>query len=164
MIALLVVQRFESLYKIIYLHPTSLLSQIDTNLEIAIFFSWWIRPTYMGRRARNKQAAPEPLEPKIWSAKKPSGKRKADTDRDVDGKDAVGGRPVKKARKSDTRVGGKAKTSKAERNGASVNQEFSAVSSQRKGKKNADDAFDGEDSADGWEDIEDGTDLKAQTK
>jgi 25S rRNA (cytosine2870-C5)-methyltransferase len=52
----------------------------------------------MGRRAKNKQSAPEALEPKIFPTSKKLGKRKADSD-DVDRKS--NSRPTKKIKELD---------------------------------------------------------------
>ena len=53
----------------------------------------------MGRRAKNKQSAPEALEPKVFPTSKKLGKRKADSD-DVDhGKS--NSRPTKKIKELD---------------------------------------------------------------
>ena len=69
----------------------------------------------MGRRAKNKQAAPAPLATAKDTPDRPSakklGKRKADAD--VDAKESISKRPAKKARESDGRpqkaANGKAK-------------------------------------------------------
>ena len=102
----------------------------------------------MGRRAKNKQPAPEPLDAKVWQPGKRTGKRKADGD--ADGK---AGRLVKKARKSDSGEKVEAKVK--------VNKQKSVVAGRTgKPKKNADDKS----SADGWDDLEDGVDLNAHRK
>lgn len=94
----------------------------------------------MGRRAKGKQGAPEPLEPKVYSPSK-LGKRKADTE------EKAAPRPAKKVKDSD----GKSKPKSSKK--AKVS--FATKGKTRKGKT-AD-----SDDADGWEDVDD---LKAQTK
>ncbi|KAJ7156073.1 NOL1/NOP2/sun family RNA met [Mycena crocata] len=83
----------------------------------------------MGRRAKNKQAAPEPLDKKEYTSTKKLGKRKADAD--LDDKP----RPAKKSKDS---ASGKSKSKpKSSKGGPRV--------------KFADDA----NSSDGWEDVQD---------
>jgi hypothetical protein len=111
---------------------------------------------FMGRRAKNKQPAPEPL----WDPSKPSGKRKADLDlKDRDG----GGRPAKKA-KGDVETKVKLKGARGPANnmkGGSGRGRGRAIV----GRRNVGD--DGED-VDGWEDVEDedegGVNLKAHVR
>lgn len=91
----------------------------------------------MGRRAKNKQGAPDPLEPKVWTTPKKSGKRKAAADVDVDGKTSA--RPAKKIKDSDGNVKPKPSTK---------------PKSSGKGKNAVKDLSDGDDSGDGWEDVE----------
>jgi len=96
----------------------------------------------MGRRARNKQSAPEPLEPKVFSTSKKLGKRKADSDNVDHGKG--NSRPTKKVKK----LNGKEKKK-----------------SPSKGKKKTVEILsDAEDDLEGWEDVEDGVDLTTLTK
>jgi hypothetical protein len=99
----------------------------------------------MGRRAKNKQKSPEPLEAKVWTTPKKSRKRKADAGDEVDGK--LGGSPRKRVKgidsKARTRV--KGAKNKADANGKSP-------SSKGKVKRK----FNSQDSSDGWEDVEDG--------
>lgn len=99
----------------------------------------------MGRRAKNKQAPPESLEPKPgWTSKKQLGKRKAEVD-DVEEKPSP--RPSKKVKD----LNGKGKeTTKTDRK-----------SSKTKDKKQPKVV---EDESEGWEDVEDGGDLKSHAK
>ena len=99
----------------------------------------------MGRRAKNKQAPPESLEPKPgWTSKKQLGKRKAEAD-DVDEKPSP--RPSKKVKD----LNGKGKeTTKMDRK-----------SSKMKDKKQPKVV---EDESEGWEDVEDGGDLESHAK
>lgn len=98
----------------------------------------------MGRRAKNKQSAPEPLEPKVWPTPKKLGKRKADVDTD----DKPSARPLKKIK---------------EANGKGVLKQTASQKDKEKKSKQVIVGED-EDSADGWEDVEDEVDLKAQAK
>lgn len=105
----------------------------------------------MGRRAKNKQGAPQPLEPFQQSATKP-GKRKPDTESPVGAS-----RPNKKLKD----VSNKAK-------GPTLPKLKNAVSNgkgkpQGKGHKTSKEGLQSE-SEDGWEDVEDATDLKAQAR
>ncbi|KAJ6496581.1 NOL1/NOP2/sun family RNA met [Mycena vitilis] len=84
----------------------------------------------MGRRAKNKQASPEPFEKKQYTSPKKLGKRKADAAADLDDKP----RPAKKSKDSSTKSKSQLKSSKS---GSRV--------------KFADDA----NSSDGWEDVQD---------
>ncbi|KAF8969971.1 NOL1/NOP2/sun family-domain-containing protein [Flammula alnicola] len=87
----------------------------------------------MGRRAKNKQAAPESIEPKEpWTSKKQLGKRKAETEAEADEKSSS--RPAKKVKDSIEK----------KKNAAIVSEE--------------------EDDSEGWEDVEDDANLKAQSK
>jgi hypothetical protein len=111
----------------------------------------------MGRRAKNKQPAPEPL----WAPIKPLGKRKAD----LDLKDGhVGGRPAKKV-KGDVKTKVKAKGGR----GPVTNTNGKSGQGRRRGAVTGgrDVGGDGE-SVDGWEDVEDegegGEDLKAHVR
>ena len=111
----------------------------------------------MGRRAKNKQPAPEPLDAKVWQPGKRTSKRKADGD--ADSKVTEAGRLVKKARKSESgttaeRLEAKVKVKK---------QKLVVAGGKGKPKKNAD-ASDDKSSADGWEDLEDGIDLSTHRK
>jgi ribosomal RNA methyltransferase Nop2 len=101
----------------------------------------------MGRRAKNKQSAPEPLDPKPTPSSKKLGKRKADSD-DLDGKQSQ--RPSKKVK--DGQGNPKAKTKGTSK---------PTKGSKKKGKYIA---SDGQDSGDGWEDVDDDVDLKAHVK
>lgn len=99
----------------------------------------------MGRRARNKQPPPEPLDPKILPASKKLGKRKADSDNVDHGK--ANSRPTKKIKKI-KELNGKTKQK-----------------SPSKGKKeNVDILSDEADEMEGWEDVEDGVDFTTLTK
>ncbi|KAF8797936.1 NOL1/NOP2/sun family putative RNA met [Phlegmacium glaucopus] len=97
----------------------------------------------MGRRAKNKQSAPEALEPKVFPTSKKLGKRKADSDNVDHGKG--NSRPTKKIKELD----GKEKQK-----------------SPSKGKKKTVEIIisDEDDDLEGWEDVEDGVDLTTLTK
>jgi ribosomal RNA methyltransferase Nop2 len=93
----------------------------------------------MGRRARNKQPPPEPLEPKVFLTSKKLGKRKADSDKG-------NSRPTKKIK--DVTIEGKAKQK-----------------SPLKGKKKTVGFLsDEDDDMGGWEDVEDTVDLTTLKK
>ena len=100
----------------------------------------------MGRRARNKQGAPEPFLPKVLAPKK-LGKRKADSDEEGDVKPSP--RPAKKVKDN----AGKGKRT----------EKVNGKKKNGKGKK-AVMVVDEEGSADGWEDVEDDAALKAEAK
>lgn len=91
----------------------------------------------MGRRARNKQPPPEPLEPKTFLTSKKLGKRKADSDKG-------NARPTKKIKE----VEGKAK-------------QKSLLKAQ---KKTIGFLSDEDDDMEGWEDVEDTVDLTTLKK
>ncbi|PPQ83329.1 hypothetical protein CVT25_003968 [Psilocybe cyanescens] len=96
----------------------------------------------MGRRAKNKQAAPESLEPKTaWTSKKQLGKRKAeaDSERQDDGKPSP--RPTKRVK--DLNGKGKEKASSIAK---------PQKSSAKKSKAQAHNDGSG---SEGWEDVED---------
>ena len=96
----------------------------------------------MGRRAKNKQSDPELLEPKVFPTSKKLGKRKADSDHVDHGKG--NSRPTKKMKE----LNGKQKQK-----------------SPSKGKKKTVEVLSDEDEElEGWEDVEDGVDLKTLTK
>ena len=90
----------------------------------------------MGRRARNKQPPPEPLEPKVFLTSKKLGKRKADSDKG-------NLRPTKKIKD----VNGKAKRK-----------------SPLKGENKTVEFLSNEDDTEGWEDVVDDKDLTTLTK
>ena len=114
----------------------------------------------MGRRAKNKQPAPEPLDAKGWRpGSTRTGKRKADGE--VDGKVTGTSRPLKKARRemdgegSVYRSGGKQKTKSRKL----------TVAGGKKSKLNKKaGVLNDNNSADGWEDLEDGADLGSHKK
>ena len=101
----------------------------------------------MGRRAKNKQSPPEPLDAKPTPSSKKLGKRKADSD-DLDGKQSQ--RPSKKVKDGQGNPKPKAK----------------GISKLTKGpkKKGKSVSFDDQDSGDGWEDVDDDVDLKTHVK
>lgn len=105
----------------------------------------------MGRRAKNKQGAPQPLEPFQQSTTKP-GKRKPDTESPIGAS-----RPNKKLK--DVSNKGKGPTLPKLKNAASNGK----GKPQGKGHKILKEGSQSE-SEDGWEDVEDGTDLKAQAR
>ena len=100
----------------------------------------------MGRRAKNKQSAPEPLNAKPTPSSKKLGKRKADSD--LDGKQSQ--RPSKKVKDGQGNPKPKAKGTSKQTKG-----------SKKKGKSVS---FDDQDSGDGWEDVDDDVDLKTHVK
>lgn len=103
----------------------------------------------MGRRAKNKQAAPEPIEPKAsLTLKKQLGKRKAEPETQDEGK--LGPRPSKRVKDSNGKGKGK------------IAPKPNAVKSSEKKKSVQFDEDD--DASDGWEDVEDDEDLKKQSK
>ena len=85
----------------------------------------------MGRRAKAKQSAPEPLHPKVYPTTKKLGKRKAEQGADAD-------RPVKKLKDS-----------------RKVNTQRGRKESMANALKIEDHAATSSVSSDGWEDIED---------
>ena len=96
----------------------------------------------MGRRAKNKQAPPESIEPKpAWTSTKQLGKRKAEAD------DKPSPRPTKKV-KDLTR-----------KETAKVDQKSRKTKDNKKSKVVVED-----DGSDGWEDVQDGGDLKEHAK
>lgn len=90
----------------------------------------------MGRRAKNKQGAPEPLEPRVFTSPKRLGKRKAE-----DG-EKTAARPVKKVKDLNGNVKSKA-----------------SQGNKGKGKLATDGNL-----SDGWEAVEDDADMKAKAK
>jgi hypothetical protein len=104
----------------------------------------------MGHRAKNKQGSPEPLEPKPWSTAKKTGKRKALGDA-VDNK-----RPAKKV-KGAKESAKSTVMAKVKSMGTGAKAHLSKVKAKVKLHSPPIDA----ESADGWEDVEDGADLKA---
>jgi ribosomal RNA methyltransferase Nop2 len=107
----------------------------------------------MGRRAKNKQGAPEPLEPKVWTTPRKLGKRKADAEAEVDGKASA--RPTKKSKESNGKVKPKVKAKETGRDKSGP--------TRGKGTKVVEDESGAVDSVDGWENIEN-ADLKSQAK
>ncbi|KAL1745640.1 NOL1/NOP2/sun family RNA met [Schizophyllum fasciatum] len=101
----------------------------------------------MGRRAKNKQGPPAPLEDDTRSSKK-LGKRKAPADGDIESP-----KSSKKVKNADGK--GKSKSAQAGKENAT-----------KKGKKSKAKAAESDDDAgSGWDDVEDGDlDLKAKTK
>ena len=95
----------------------------------------------MGRRSKNKQAAPEPIENPELKSKKQLGKRKADAD-DADGKPSP--RPAKKVK--DLNGKSKGKTSGGHKTGGNPN---------KKNKAPVVEAEEGDDDSEGWEDVDD---------
>lgn len=107
----------------------------------------------MGRRAKNKQAAPEPIEPKAaWTSKKQLGKRKAEADNEGQDDGKPSPRPAKRVK---------------DLNGKGKEKEKAASKSkpQKTGsKKNKAPVHDDESGSEGWEDVEDDEELQAHTK
>ncbi|KAI0082735.1 NOL1/NOP2/sun family putative RNA met [Panus rudis PR-1116 ss-1] len=117
----------------------------------------------MGRRAKNKQGDPTPIdEPSAngrQSAKK-LGKRKAEVEDESSSR-----RPVKKAREGDKSKGKSVKPALVGGKGATKKSKVDAKSNGSKAKRKPvenDEVVD-EGSSEGWEDVED-DDLKAQSK
>lgn len=118
----------------------------------------------MGRRAKNKQAAPQSLAPANDASDRPSakklGKRKADAD--IDAKESLSKRPAKKARENDERLqkaaNGKAKTQAVEKG------EKLSKSNRRKNQEDEDEDDASSGSSEGWEGVSDDEDLKTKAK
>jgi len=101
----------------------------------------------MGRRAKNKQAAPESLDSKAsFASKKQLGKRKAEADTQDDEKSSP--RPTKRAK---------------DLNGKGKEKSLSKPKPTKVGSKKKTKVVD-DDGSEGWEDIEDGEDLRAHKK
>jgi hypothetical protein len=102
----------------------------------------------MGHRAKNKQGSPEPLEPKPWATAKKTGKRKVPPGDAVDNK-----RPAKKVKGAkESSVKSKVKA-KVKSMGTGAKAHLSKVKAKVRLVSPPIDA-------DGWEDVEDGADLK----
>lgn len=120
----------------------------------------------MGRRAKNKQGNPEPLAQVLENEPRPSskklGKRKAE---ETDVKEGLSKRPVKKARESTGNGNATAKNSqdngRVDKGGVKAKAALSK--SKTKGKRRKEDDED-EGSSEGWEDVQDEGDLRAQAK
>lgn len=97
----------------------------------------------MGRRAKNKQSPPEPLASNVNPLNK-LGKRKAGN-----GPDVEGNRPSKKIKDSN----GKVKT-----------KPMSSLKKKGSPKKPQNSSLTKDVSEDGWEDVQEDVDLKAQAK
>jgi ribosomal RNA methyltransferase Nop2 len=116
----------------------------------------WLFSLIMGRRAKNKQGDPVPIRDAKKNAGRLSpkklGKRKADGRTDVDSKESS--RPTKKAKGIDAKVELRTKSNpNIPGKGTKVGRKSKAKLSVLEGS--------GEDS-EGWEDVEDGVDLKSQ--
>jgi ribosomal RNA methyltransferase Nop2 len=111
----------------------------------------------MGRRAKNKQAAPEPLDAKIYTSPRKLGKRKADADVETDGKD----RPLKKAKDTAQKTSGEKRFKKAK---VPASESTKSAPNKANSKKVVQGDFNGEDSGDGWEDVADDMSPEAQSK
>jgi hypothetical protein len=112
----------------------------------------------MGRRAKNKQAAPIPFSEPRESDNRPSpkklGKRKAVEE------DPRSSRPAKKVKEIESRVTGKVKpksTGKVKFTAEGGKNERKAKDSKRKTAAS-------DEGSEGWEDVEEEVDLKAQAK
>lgn len=95
----------------------------------------------MGRRAKNKQSAPESLHPKIFPTPKKLGKRKAEHEADPDLRAHPG--PTKKLKDS-----------------RKVDNQSSLKENAISALKNGDHAVSSDGSSDGWEDVEDASHTK----
>lgn len=109
----------------------------------------------MGRRAKNKQAAPIPLHVPGPSPKK-LGKRKADEEDAQENR-----RPVKKAKETGFNDKGRTKVKISAKAKDAVKGRHSDKAKIRP-RKTAD--LDKDDASEGWEDVEDDVDLKAQAR
>ena len=121
----------------------------------------------MGRRAKNKQSAPEPLaeaRPNVAPGKpsaKKLGKRKADVEDDAP--ELSSKRPAKKARESEG--GEKKKSAKKNTASAAKGTKTSTISpGKTKRRKVDEEAEEGGDSSEGWEDVDDKFDVKKEAK
>ena len=120
----------------------------------------------MGRRAKNKQSAPEPLAAAKVANDRPSakklGKRKADAD--VDAKENLSKRPAKKARETDGRVPnsmqGKTQNQALEK-GKKLGGK---IKSKRRDDEDEDEGEASGSSSEGWEGVEDDEEVRAQAK
>jgi 25S rRNA (cytosine2870-C5)-methyltransferase len=110
----------------------------------------------MGRRAKNKQAPPnpfsEPGENVIHPSPKKLGKRKAEA------RETETNRPAKKAKENESKSLSKLKTGKSKDAGKGGKRERAVKVSGPEVTGGSDEA------SEGWEDVEDEVDLKAQTK
>ncbi|KAG6911454.1 rRNA (cytosine-C5-)-methyltransferase nop2 [Tephrocybe rancida] len=97
----------------------------------------------MGRRAKHKQSAPEPLDKKTYPTSKKLGKRKADNDSDTE-EPKVNQRPTKKAKDSKPKAATTSKPSAVEYAGKTITKKQKAAA-----KLDSDN-----DSGVGWEDVE----------
>lgn len=103
----------------------------------------------MGRRAKNKQAPPEPIEHKAaLASKKQLGKRKAEPETQDEGR--LASRPAKRVKD----LNGKGK-------GKATSKPNAGKSSEKKKKVQFSQEDEG---SDGWEDVEDDEDLKKHSK
>jgi ribosomal RNA methyltransferase Nop2 len=103
------------------------------------FFFYFHQPfLLMGRRAKNKQSAPEPLHPRVYPTPKKLGKRKAEHEADADLKTHP--RPTKKLKDSSSQK---------------VNTQSGHKEKVTNALKNDDHAASPGGSSDGWEDVED---------
>lgn len=118
----------------------------------------------MGRRAKNKQAAPIPLhEPRDnQPSPKKLGKRKADLEAEDD---APASRPAKKAKETAPKTKAQP-SSNLKKKSAGKPKAAPTAKKDASGKilAKAAPASDEEGGSDGWEDVEDEVDMKAQTK
>jgi ribosomal RNA methyltransferase Nop2 len=113
----------------------------------------------MGRRAKNKQAAPIPFSEARDNGNRPSpkklGKRKAEAE------DTESNRPVKKAKEIESKGTSKSKTTIT----GKAKDTIKSSNKERKANIKGRNVMDGSDEAsEGWDDVEDGVDLKAQTE
>jgi len=102
----------------------------------------------MGRRAKNKQSAPQPFD--SHPSPKKLGKRKAE----ADAEDGV--KPSKKIKD----LNGKSKDKSASKK--TTTQKVKGSGARKIVKTLAEDEVDEDDESEGWEDVEDGVDVKAQ--
>jgi hypothetical protein len=101
----------------------------------------------MGRRAKNKQAPPESIDPKPeWKSKKQLGKRKAEADDGSHGKPSP--RPTKKVKDLNGKGKGKAPSIHNPTKSLGKNKKPAVVEEE-------------DDGSEGWEDVEDSSPAKA---
>ncbi|KAH9934645.1 NOL1/NOP2/sun family-domain-containing protein [Fomitopsis serialis] len=118
----------------------------------------------MGRRAKNKQGAPEPMAPTQDGAPRPSakklGKRKADAEHDA--KESLSKRPAKKARENDESHKGAPSGKARAKDGLAVKAKKPTNKPKPKRRKEEDEDEAG--SSEGWEGIPGDDNVKVQTK
>ena len=119
----------------------------------------------MGRRAKNKQADPKPFEAETSSkpSQKKLGKRKADPS---DGKDNLSKRPTKKVKEDDNQVPKviSKKKSKASPDSKERKTDGAPPAKAKRKHEPESEEEEGEESDQGWEDVESDADISAAKK